>query len=85
MAIHLALTYISRTAAIQYRIKEFTQKFFFALLHQPFNTISTTDILNVMDVQMIIPVRAADTPFKGHDVPVIMFCTNVLPLSHAAF
>jgi hypothetical protein len=38
-----------------------------------------------MDVQMIIPVRAADTPFKGHDVPVAVSRTNVSPLSYAVF
>jgi hypothetical protein len=38
-----------------------------------------------MDVQMVISVRAADTPFKGHDVPIAVSRTNVSPLSHAAF
>jgi hypothetical protein len=38
-----------------------------------------------MDVQMVIPVRAADTPLKGHAVPVVVSRTNTLPLSYAAF
>jgi hypothetical protein len=36
-----------------------------------------------MDVQMVISVRAANTPFKGHDVPVAVSCTNISPFSHA--
>jgi hypothetical protein len=41
--------------------------------------------MNVMDVQMVIPIRAADPPFKGHDVPVAVSRMNVSPLSYAAF
>lgn len=41
--------------------------------------------MNAMDVQMIIPVRAADTPLKGHAVPVAVSRTNTSPLSYAAF
>ena len=85
VAIHPALTGISRTATVQYRIKDFAQTCSFTLLHQSFDTTSKTDILDVMDVQMIISVRAADTPFKGHDVPVAVSRTNISPLSHAAF
>jgi hypothetical protein len=38
-----------------------------------------------MDVQMVISVRAADTPFEGHNVPVALSRTNISPLSHAKF
>ena len=38
-----------------------------------------------MDVQMVISVRVADTPFKGHDFPVAVSRTNISPLSHIAF
>jgi hypothetical protein len=38
-----------------------------------------------MDVQMVIPVHAADTPLKGHAVPVAVSRTNTSPLSFAAF
>jgi hypothetical protein len=41
--------------------------------------------MNAMDVQMTIPVRAADTPLKGHAVPVVVSRTNTSPLSYAAF
>jgi hypothetical protein len=41
--------------------------------------------MNAMDVQVIIPVRAADTPLKDHDVPVVISRTNTSPLSYAAF
>jgi hypothetical protein len=44
---------------------------------------SKTDIVNAMD--MVIPVRAADTPLKGHAVPVVVSRTNTSPLSYAAF
>lgn len=70
---------------IQYRIKEFTQTFSFALSHQSFDTTSKTDIMNVTDVEMSVSVRAADTPFKEHDVPIAVFRKNVLPLFYAKF
>jgi hypothetical protein len=41
--------------------------------------------MNVMDMQMVILVRATDTPFKGHNVPVAVSRMNVSPLSYAAF
>jgi hypothetical protein len=41
--------------------------------------------MNAMDVQVVIPIRAADMPFKGHDVPVAVSRTNMSPLSYAAF
>lgn len=41
--------------------------------------------MNAIDVQMIIPIRAADTPFKGHDVPVAASRMNMSPLSYAQF
>jgi hypothetical protein len=37
-----------------------------------------------MDLQMVIPIRATDIPFKGHDVPVAVSRTNMSPLSYAA-
>jgi hypothetical protein len=57
VAIRLALTGTSRTAVIQYSIKDFAQTFSFTLLHQSFDTASKTDILNMMDAQMVISVR----------------------------
>jgi hypothetical protein len=36
-------------------------------------------------VQITIPVCAADTPLKGHAVPVMVSRTNTSPLSYAAF
>ncbi|KAF7502204.1 hypothetical protein GJ744_006745 [Endocarpon pusillum] len=38
-----------------------------------------------MDVQMVILIRAADTPFKDHDVPVAVCRTSLTPFSYAAF
>ena len=38
-----------------------------------------------MDVQMVIPVRAADTPLKSHAVPVVVSRLNTSPLSFAVF
>ena len=45
---------------------------------------SKTDITNAMDVQMLIPVRAANTPLQGHDIPVAVSRINVSLLSYAA-
>jgi hypothetical protein len=36
-----------------------------------------------MDVQMIIQMRAADTPFTDHNVPIAVSRTNMSPLSYA--
>ena len=41
--------------------------------------------MNVMNMQMTIPVCAADTPLKGYVVPVVVSHMNTLPLSYAAF
>jgi hypothetical protein len=41
--------------------------------------------MNVIDVQIVISVRAAETPFKGHAVPVTVSRTNISPVSYSAF
>ena len=38
-----------------------------------------------MDVQIAVPVYAADTLLKGHAVPIAISRTNTSPLSYAAF
>jgi hypothetical protein len=60
----------------------FTFKYFHLLFYVNF---SIQDIVDVMDVQIIIPLRAADTPVTSHTVPVVVSRTNVSPLSYAAF
>ena len=36
-----------------------------------------------MDTKLVIPIRAADIPFKGHDVPVAVARINLSPISCA--
>jgi hypothetical protein len=41
--------------------------------------------MNIIDVQMIILIRATNTSFKGHDVLIVVSHTNMSPLFYAAF
>ena len=41
--------------------------------------------MNVMNIQMIIPVFVTDTSLKGHVVSVVISRTNTLPLSYVTF